>query len=410
MLRREPWIWAVGIEDTFIRQTTRGERPLDEYDLTQHTQFWLEDLERAHSLGVQMIRYGIPWYKVQPSPFKFDWSWTDKVMEYFESHTDLVPIIDLMHYGTPVWMENEFMNNDYPRHVAEYAAEFAKRYQSFVRYFTPLNEPFINAEWCGWSGSWPPYLKGHRGFVAIMNQLCKGIVLTVNALRETIPGSVMIHVEASKKYVATEVGAEEEAILWNEIRNVMWELIQGKVQSDHPLRKWLLERGLNNADFKWFEDNKIDIDIIGLNYYPQFSLNAIRNGQMRSEEIPEPIQGTGQDLLNIVQDTYNRYKRPIFITETSYRGTVEERISWMNELERTCRKIVSLGIDLYGVTWFPFIGMIEWQYRTNGGSIEENIAPFGLYDLVMNSDGQLSRVATEAVTKFRELVQGSPIE
>jgi hypothetical protein len=36
--------FAVGIEDTFIPQTRAGERALDEYELTQHYDYWHSDL------------------------------------------------------------------------------------------------------------------------------------------------------------------------------------------------------------------------------------------------------------------------------------------------------------------------------------------------------------------------------
>lgn len=53
--------WATGIEDTFIPQTERlGERVLDEYALTHHYLYWQADLDRAASLGIKAMRYGIP--------------------------------------------------------------------------------------------------------------------------------------------------------------------------------------------------------------------------------------------------------------------------------------------------------------------------------------------------------------
>src|SRR3954447_13576265 len=75
--------WATGIEDTFIPQTERaGERVLDEYALTNHYLYWREDLDRAAALGVNSMRYGIPWYKVEPQPGQFVWAWLDQVLEY----------------------------------------------------------------------------------------------------------------------------------------------------------------------------------------------------------------------------------------------------------------------------------------------------------------------------------------
>ena len=128
------FLWAVGIENTFVPQTRAGHRRLDEYELMGHYRHWRQDLDLAADLGVSPIRYGIPWYRVNPSPGQFDWSWTDAVLEYLVGAKGLTPIIDLMHYGTPLWLDNQFVNASYPRRVAEYAARFAERYASLVRY------------------------------------------------------------------------------------------------------------------------------------------------------------------------------------------------------------------------------------------------------------------------------------
>ena len=99
------FMWAVGIEDTFIPQVanTTG-RMLDEYDLTQHYRFWREDLALAASLGVRTMRYGIPWYKVNPARGVFDWSWTDEVLPYMIGDLKIEPIMDLVHSGCPPWI------------------------------------------------------------------------------------------------------------------------------------------------------------------------------------------------------------------------------------------------------------------------------------------------------------------
>ena len=69
--------WCTGIEDTFVIHTRPGLRPLDEYALMGHYDRWREDLGLARATGARMIRWGIPWYRVEPEPGRFDWSWTD---------------------------------------------------------------------------------------------------------------------------------------------------------------------------------------------------------------------------------------------------------------------------------------------------------------------------------------------
>ncbi|MDR6550949.1 family 1 glycosylhydrolase [Paenibacillus qinlingensis] len=405
MDKKHPWVWAVGIENTFIGQTARGERVLDEFEITQHYRFWEEDLDRVRESGATMIRYGIPWYRIETSDGVFDWSWTDQVMAYFDQHRELVPIIDLMHYGTPLWLKNEFMNARYAELVARYAKAFAERYKGITKYYTPLNEPFVNAEWCGWSGTWPPYLKGLLGFSLMMNQLCKGIVLTVQSLREVMPDAVMVHVEASKKYVPADESFVEETKLWNELRFLMWELIQGRIGYGHPLYQWVLDHHISVQDLEWYERNKVDLDIVGVNYYPQFSLNIIGKEVVEHEQIPRAKLGGSQDLVDISRDLYNRYRKPIFITETSYNGSEEQRVAWLEDVIHGCNQMLDEGILLIGVTWFPFMDMVDWPYRTNGLSFKENLATFGLYSLKEMPDGTIIREKNAVGRRFEEEVK-----
>mgnify|MGYP000279976791 FL=1 len=78
----QEFIWASGIEDTFVPQSRPGHRALDEYLLIGHYQHWREDIVLANKLGLNALRWGVPWYRVEPFPGEFDWRWTDQVIPY----------------------------------------------------------------------------------------------------------------------------------------------------------------------------------------------------------------------------------------------------------------------------------------------------------------------------------------
>src|SRR3954470_12951646 len=193
--RAAEFLWAVGIENTFVPHTRAGHRRLDEYELMDHYRQWRQDIDLVTALGISAIRYGIPWYKVNPQPGRFDWSWTDAVLEYLVEVKGLTPIVDLMHYGTPLWLDNHFVNASYSRRVAEYAAAFAERYAPLVQFYTPLNEPAVTAAYCGRDGRWPPYLSGDDGYVKVLLALARGMARTAEAIRARRPDAVLVHVE-----------------------------------------------------------------------------------------------------------------------------------------------------------------------------------------------------------------------
>jgi len=193
----EEFIWASGIEDTFVPQTRPGHRALDEYELMGHYDHWREDLALLKEPGLQAVRWGVPWYRVEPQRGEFDWSWTDQVIPYIVEDLRITPIIDLMHYGCPFWLHKEFANEHYPRAVAAYAAAFAARYAHLIKWYTPLNEPLVNALMCGKRGLWPPYMRGDSGYIRVMLQIVKGVFKTVKAIKEIAPDAVMVQVEAT---------------------------------------------------------------------------------------------------------------------------------------------------------------------------------------------------------------------
>jgi hypothetical protein len=185
----------VGIEGTFLPQAALGRRALDEYELTQQYAFWSDDLARRGGRATT-IRYGLPWYRIEPEPGRFVWDWTDRVVDRLDE-LGLETIVDLMHYGTPLWLDNEFLNHSYPQRVAEYGAQVAERYRGRLRAFTPLNEPTINAVFCGQAGTWLPHLRGRDGYLKLGRALVRGIVATHRAIAEVTCGdATFVYVEA----------------------------------------------------------------------------------------------------------------------------------------------------------------------------------------------------------------------
>jgi beta-glucosidase len=386
--------FAVGIEDTFVPQASPGLRPLDEYELTGHYDRWREDLGIAASTGASMIRYGIPWYRVNPAPDEWDWSWTDRVIDYLLS-LKLVPIIDLMHYGCPLWLEREFANPDYPHRVAEYAARFAERYGSTVRFYTPMNEPLLNAMYCGEDGRWPPGLTGDEGFVLLTKQLVRGIVRTQRAVVDTVPDPAFVHVEATFRYMGGPVHAE----LIGSLRQRTWliyDLLFGRVDGDHPLCAYLSINGFADEDLAYFRENVTEPDILGINYYPHMSTTEfLPEGNRRN------VWSGTEGIDELVRDFYARYDKPIFWTETSVPGTVEDRLRWLEDSLVLVHRLRSEGLPLVGYTWWPLFSLLDWAYREGAKPPEAYLWHMGMYDLEPDGRVGFIRNETPVVSAFR---------
>lgn len=401
----EDFLWAGGIENTFVPQVRPGHRALDEYELMGHYEHWREDLNLAKELGLKALRWGVPWYKVEPEPNKFDWSWTDQVIPYLVEEAGVLPIIDLMHYGCPFWLKREFANKDYPKFVARYAAEFSNRYKNHINFYTPLNEPIINSLMCGMRAAWAPYLKGEKGYLKIMIQLAKGIVRTVEAIKEIQPEAVMVHVEATG---LTRAIREDLASLATEEKfrgYLCYDLISGRLTHDHLLYSWLVRNGVSPDDLRELQNNKIDLDVIGMNFYPQWSTKLLyldNRGRIAFRET-EP---EGDGFAELITDYYDRYEVPIMITETSAVGNDEVRQKWLKSSVSMIKTLRENSIPVIGYTWFPLFTMIDWRYRFSDEPLENFYLELGMYKLNRETKGK-RWLETPIVEQMKEYIKNS---
>lgn len=394
--------FAVGIEDTFVPQWKPGLRPLDEYDLMQHYRFWSEDLGYAAESGATMVRWGIPWYKVNPARGEWDFEWLDKVIDRFDE-LGLELIADLMHYGTPLWLDGEFANPAYPELIAEYAGAVAERYRGRIRHYTPLNEPMLNIMYCGEFGYWPPALTGDSGFVTLLRQVGKGIVLTQRAIAEADPGADFVHVEASFRFAGDLEAHREEASHLRHRAYIVQDLVTGRVDKSHALSGWLRDHGFSDADFAWFQSNTAWPDVMGVNYYPAHSTELFEEGVHHSGG-PEDLRPRHNDwtdgLEELLRDWNARYGVPVFLTETCLTGSVEDRIRWMDASVASVKRLKSEGLDVVGYTWWCVTDMFEWSYRPGEGKPMDYRLEMGLWSLVERDDGVLERVKNPAADRF----------
>lgn len=383
----EDFVWASGVEDTFVPQTRANARALDEYELMGHYEHWREDLALVRDLRLKALRWGVPWYRVEPEPNQFDWRWTDEVIPYLVEELRVTPIIDLMHYGCPFWLDKEFANRDYPAAVARYAAEFARRYRGLVRWYTPLNEPLINSLMCGLRSIWPPYLRGDRGYIRIMLQLVRGILNTVAAIKEIDAGAMMVHVEAAG---LTRAVREELHVLALEDQRrgyLSYDLLTGKVTHDHPLYAWLLRHGATTDELAHIAARRISIDVMGLNFYPQWSTKQIYTDQ-KGRIAYRNVEQEGEGFAALIADYYQRFQAPVMVTETSAFGSDEVRSRWLQASLAAIKNLRAQGVPVHGYTWFPMFTMIDWRYRSGRGPLENYYLDLGLYKINRQQAGK----------------------
>lgn len=397
---------GVGIENTWMAQhdpaIRPGKRLLDVFLQMQHYEHWKEDLRLAADLGINAIRYSVPWYTANPAPGIYDWDWISRPLDWLTDH-DIVPIIDLIHYGTPLWMENGILNHAFPERLAEYATAFARRFRGQVNHYTPLNEPQASAMHSGYSAWFPPYLHGVDGWARVSRPIAEAMVRVSQALRDELPDVTLISADCFMAPEWSEVQRHCSAIPHDENPSALLgfvpaSLAYGCIAGDSTLAGCLKQLGFSEHGFDWFCANAQPPDLFGLNYYP-----------FGWPEITHMIETKYQALRTLCLSAHELFQLPIYITETSGGRTESEKILWMNTLETLWQELSRQGVPMRGINWWPLFDAIQWRYRDNTHTVEECIIPGGwnngLYTIEPKPDGSLSRIATAAVPAYREFVQ-----
>lgn len=391
----------MGIEDTFIRDERPGRRRLDEYELTLHREHWREDLALAARSGAELIRWGVPWWQVEPVPGRFELGWVDEVAQEMDD-LGLTCVVDLVHYGTPAWLPRSFVDPGYPEAVARYAATLVDRYHDVWTWWTPVNEPMITAIWCGRDGRWPPYLQGDEGLVRVVEGVVDGAQRTTRAIRETDPSARVLHVEAGFRWAGDWPGGRG---LMDEWRFLATDLVTGR----RPARSaegYLAASGLSPDRLESLLAGGTVPDVMGFNYYPGFTTQRWEGEHQRPTALEAGVEG----LIEVGRAFSERYQLPLALTETS-RATADpsQKMLWLDQVMAAARGPLA-DVDLRAVLWSPFLDMVDWDYREATGPSDDFLLPFGLVSLRRTSRGDLSRVPTPALEGFRRYARDATRE
>jgi beta-glucosidase/6-phospho-beta-glucosidase/beta-galactosidase len=395
--------WAVGIEDTFIGQPSgRRGRILDEYELIDHYRQWRTDLDLIASLGVRSMRYGVPWYRVNPAPGIFDWSWTDEVFEHMAA-LDIRPIVDLVHYGTPLWLPRSFVEPDYPARVAEYAAAMVERYGPIAGGWTPLNEPVVNADFSGQRGVWPPHLRGDRGYDRVLVAIAEGIARTIAAIQGEDPGARIVAVEPCDIVTSDEPGLSELVARRWQILFLPLDLVLGRVDAAHPMHRQLVASGISEERLDRLVAEPQAVDVVGVNFYPNMSRADLvtSRGRVRRRH----RSATGDDIATALSRFHAHTGLPVMITETSDMAGVDQRAAWMDASVAGIGRLMASGVPVVGYTWFPVFSHIDWRWRRGPHERDAYWCHMGLWDL----DARLRRERTPLADRYAaHVAAGAP--
>jgi beta-glucosidase len=362
------FIFATGIECSYPTiQTDKGRMRVDELEKCHHYKRWREDLQITKDLGIKFLRYGAPYYKIHLGPDRYDWSFTDEVLPVMHS-MGITPLMDLCHFGVPDWIEN-FQNPEFPKHFAEYALRFAERYP-WVRFYTPVNEMYIAAEFSAYYGWWNEKLTSHNAFVTALKHIVRANVEAMLTILKIRPDALFIQSESSEYTHACHPGLLDEAEMLNERRFLSLDLNYGRRISS-GMYEYVRDNGMSAEEYDFFLTHNLrEHCVLGNDYYAA-------NEHLLLDEDRKVYAGEVFGYYVVTRDYYDRYNLPVMHTETNKAEPDAER--WLWKTWTNIQRLRQDGVPLCGMTWYSLTDQVDWDtaLRENNGTVN----PLGLYDL-----------------------------
>jgi len=363
------FMFATGIECS--APTIDGGRwRIDQLAETGHYKNWRRDIELIKELGLKYVRYGPPVHLIYSAENKFDWSFTDKVLDEMR-RLGIEPIIDLIHFGVPDWLEN-FQNPRLPDELAAYARAFAERY-TWIRFYTPVNEMYVTSRMSALEGVWNEQLRTDHGFVTAIRHVAKASVLMMAAISDARPDAIFVNSESSEFHqpCCPDPAIQRQADFENQRRFTALDLLYSvPVRAD--IYAYLLDNGMPRDEYEWFMSQKVGRRaILGLDYYEwnEKLINSDGNIEMLGELFGWYV---------ITMQYFKRYRRLIMHTETNT-PDAEAAPSWLWRQWHNVRLIRQDGVPVVGFTWYSLLDQVDWNIGLS--KAVGNVFPVGLYDL-----------------------------
>jgi dTDP-4-dehydrorhamnose reductase len=360
-----PEVWA-GPECSFL---TVGDRLSDQLALTRHDRR-LADLGLLASLGATSVRYPVLWGRSPQGGDPTDWTWAEERIHGL-SALGMEPIVGLLHHGFgPRGLDP--LQPGWARAFADYSAAVATRFPE-VRTYLPINEPLTTARFGGLYGWWAPYARDHAIFAHLILAQAEALAEATRAIRAVTPRArIIVNEDVGRTWGTAECQAAVD--FDNHRRWLTFDLVTGAVDPSHPLWTYLAASPAHLRILDKLKSEPAPPDVLGIDHY----VTSDRYLDHRLDLFPESSHGGDgrlayadvelarvggfdvADLPRMLQETWQRYARPLALTEVALAGRLDDQLAWWWEVWSAASTAAEQGIPVLGVTAWAAFGAYDW--------------------------------------------------
>jgi beta-glucosidase/6-phospho-beta-glucosidase/beta-galactosidase len=313
----------------------RNGRRLDLIRSTRHDEFAASDYRLLQAHGILTARDGLRWTLIEQRDGVYDFSSATGMLRAARD-TGMEVIWDLWHYGWPDGLD--LFSDDFVRRFAAYAKEAIKHISEYTD--APLVSPINEISFFSWAGGeggiFNPFAK-HRGD-DVKRQLVRASIEGIRAMREVNPAVRVVQVDPMINVLPRNntPGEIEGAERYRLSQYAAWEMILGRAA----------------PEFGGSEDL---IDVIGVNYY--IHNQFVWYGDHSTMIVPSDPRY--RHLSSMLQEVYERLRRPVFIAETGIED--DTRPAWLRYVSREVYAARAAGVPIEGLCLYPIVNHPGWE-------------------------------------------------
>jgi beta-glucosidase/6-phospho-beta-glucosidase/beta-galactosidase len=312
---------------------------IDVLSATNHSLQAAEDYTLLTESGIRTVRDGLRWHLVEAgAPGVYDWS-SFLPMLHAARDTGTQVIWDLCHWGIPAGLD--IFSPNFVSRFAAFAAAAAgivlATSPSAVPVYCPINEISFWAWVGGDVAAFAPHQQG-RG-PELKRQLIRASLAAIQAVRAVDPRALFIQAEPIIDIVPIWTDIPEHPQIVEHVRN----------HNASQFEAWDMLLGTREPELGGRPDN---LDLIGVNYY--WNNQWVHGGDRKPPGHPDH-----KPLHRMLVELYERYRRPIVITETGAESTAA--VGWLAYISGEVRQAQREGADIAGICLYPVMDYPGWD-------------------------------------------------
>lgn len=324
----------------------------------EHYQRYKEDFDIAKKLNLKSLRFSVEWSRIEPEEGVWDYDEIKHYKDYIAELTSrgLEPVMNIWHWTNPIWFEKKgaFKKRANVKYFLRFVRKVSDELGRDIKYILVLNEPNVYCS-LGYlvpdpssAHRWPPEQRSILSFLRVYFNLIRAHNMAYEILKKHHP-----HLQISSAVQIANIQAKDPHDfidgISTKIMRYFWD--------------WFFIKRINKKQ-----------DFIGMNYY----FTDYYDGIFKRTNPKVPLSDLGwymepEGLYPILSRAWERFKKPIIITETGVADHKDQyRQWWIEETIVAMERAISQGVDVRGYFYWSLLDNFEWAmgWWPNFGLVE----------------------------------------